>query len=84
MASFGSESCSEGRKLNNNMGQSFLEEKYWKSSKKSSEAYFRNSSSGRSSFTRRCSSLVKEQRAKFYIMRRCVTMLLCWHKYGDA
>jgi len=38
----------------------------------------------RSSFTRRCSSLVKEQRARFYIMRRCVSMLLCWNKYGDA
>ncbi|KAJ6986829.1 hypothetical protein NC653_020154 [Populus alba x Populus x berolinensis] len=26
------------------------------------------------SFGRRCSSLVKEQRARFYILRRCVTM----------
>jgi len=43
-----------------------------------------SSASNRSSFTRRCSSLVKEQRARFYIMRRCVSMLLCWDKYGDA
>ncbi|XP_065853395.1 small polypeptide DEVIL 4-like [Euphorbia lathyris] len=24
-------------------------------------------------------SLYKEQRAKLYIIRRCVVMLLCWH-----
>ncbi|XP_058211570.1 small polypeptide DEVIL 13-like [Rhododendron vialii] len=40
----------------------------------------RNSSSRKcSAFVRRCSSLAKEQRARFYIMRRCVTMLVCWH-----
>ncbi|GJM95366.1 hypothetical protein PR202_ga12093 [Eleusine coracana subsp. coracana] len=26
----------------------------------------------------RLASLVKEQRARFYIIRRCVTMLVCW------
>ncbi|KAJ1265959.1 hypothetical protein BS78_08G113900 [Paspalum vaginatum] len=26
----------------------------------------------------RLASLVREQRARFYIMRRCVTMLVCW------
>ncbi|CAN6284762.1 unnamed protein product [Urochloa humidicola] len=31
-----------------------------------------------SSFSSRCAGLVKEQRARFYIMRRCVTMLVCW------
>ncbi|XP_042486986.1 small polypeptide DEVIL 16-like [Macadamia integrifolia] len=36
------------------------------------------------SFGQRCSRLVKEQRAKFYILRRCVTMLLCWHECGDS
>ncbi|RRT54933.1 hypothetical protein B296_00034662 [Ensete ventricosum] len=30
------------------------------------------------SFTSRCASQVKEQRARLYIMRRCVTMLVCW------
>ncbi|KAJ9684659.1 hypothetical protein PVL29_016900 [Vitis rotundifolia] len=35
------------------------------------------------SFGRRCSRLVKEQRARFYILRRCVTMLVCWHECGD-
>ncbi|PKA51968.1 hypothetical protein AXF42_Ash008197 [Apostasia shenzhenica] len=32
----------------------------------------------RRSFAGRCGSLVKEQRARFYIMRRCVAMLICW------
>lgn len=35
------------------------------------------------SFARRCSSLVKEQRARFYIMRRCIIMLICWREYPD-
>ncbi|KAG8096586.1 hypothetical protein GUJ93_ZPchr0013g33829 [Zizania palustris] len=34
--------------------------------------------SSSSSFSSRCAGLVKEQRARFYIMRRCVTMLVCW------
>ncbi|URE31984.1 DVL family [Musa troglodytarum] len=29
----------------------------------------------------RCAGLAKEQRARFYIMRRCVTMLVCWRDY---
>lgn len=36
------------------------------------------SSASGSSFSSRCAGLVKEQRARFYIMRRCVTMLVCW------
>nr|DAD28534.1 TPA_asm: hypothetical protein HUJ06_030002 [Nelumbo nucifera] len=35
------------------------------------------------SFGQRCSRLVKEQRARFYILRRCVTMLVCWNECGD-
>ncbi|CAL1374552.1 unnamed protein product [Linum trigynum] len=38
----------------------------------------------RCSFTRKCARLVKEQRARFYIMRRCVTMLICWRDYSDS
>ncbi|CAI0471412.1 unnamed protein product [Linum tenue] len=26
----------------------------------------------------KCSHLVKKQRAKFYILRRCIALLLCW------
>ena len=33
------------------------------------------------SFSSRCASVAKEQRAKFYIVRRCVTMLICWRDY---
>ncbi|KAL4371362.1 hypothetical protein HN51_040339 [Arachis hypogaea] len=35
------------------------------------------------SFGQKCSHLVKKQRAKFYILRRCVAMLLCWHERAD-
>ncbi|XP_057523703.1 small polypeptide DEVIL 11 [Amaranthus tricolor] len=42
-----------------------------------------NSSNKRCAFSRKCARLVKEQRARFYIMRRCVVMLICWRDYGD-
>ncbi|BFG39367.1 hypothetical protein CerSpe_256410 [Prunus speciosa] len=29
-----------------------------------------------------CWSMIREKRSRFYIVRRCVVMLLCWHKYG--
>ncbi|RYR46347.1 hypothetical protein Ahy_A07g032084 isoform E [Arachis hypogaea] len=35
-------------------------------------------------FATKCARLVKEQRARFYIMRRCVTMLICWREYSDS
>ncbi|KFK36861.1 hypothetical protein AALP_AA4G181100 [Arabis alpina] len=39
----------------------------------------------RCAFTRKCARLVKEQRARFYIMRRCVIMLICWRdNYYDS
>ncbi|KAF8022081.1 hypothetical protein BT93_G2276 [Corymbia citriodora subsp. variegata] len=43
----------------------------------------RSPSQRRCAFARRCARLVSEQRARFYIVRRCVTMLLCWRDYGD-
>ncbi|XXG75240.1 hypothetical protein AAC387_Pa07g3791 [Persea americana] len=62
----------------------YFDEK-WKLSKKEGRGSFlRSSSRGRSSFTRKCATLVKEQRARFYIMRRCVTMLVCWRDYSDS
>ncbi|XP_061337899.1 small polypeptide DEVIL 13-like [Gastrolobium bilobum] len=36
------------------------------------------------SIGRKCTNLAKEQKARFYIMRRCVAMLVCWHKHGDS
>ncbi|KAF3441836.1 hypothetical protein FNV43_RR15751 [Rhamnella rubrinervis] len=35
------------------------------------------------SFGQKCSHLVKKQRAKFYILRRCIAMLVCWHERGE-
>lgn len=34
------------------------------------------------SFGRKCNHLVKNQRARFYILRRCIVMLLCWHEHS--
>ncbi|CAL1401970.1 unnamed protein product [Linum trigynum] len=34
------------------------------------------------SIGRKCTNLAKEQKARFYIMRRCVAMLVCWHKHA--
>nr|CAB3459926.1 unnamed protein product [Digitaria exilis] len=31
----------------------------------------------------RLSRKIKEQRARFYIFRRCVSMLICWHEDAD-
>ncbi|KAL8458818.1 hypothetical protein ACS0TY_036355 [Phlomoides rotata] len=42
-----------------------------------------SSSSKSNKFTRKCVSLVKEQRARIYILRRCATMLCCWYIQGD-
>nr|XP_018624418.1 uncharacterized protein LOC104090541 isoform X2 [Nicotiana tomentosiformis] len=64
--------------------QFYLDDK-WKLSKKESLARScRSSHNKRCAFTRKCASLVKEQRARFYIMRRCVTMLICWRDYRDS
>ncbi|MED6119031.1 hypothetical protein PIB30_117186 [Stylosanthes scabra] len=41
------------------------------------------SSSSSASIGRKCTNIAKEQKARFYIMRRCVAMLVCWHKHGD-
>ncbi|KAM5583558.1 small polypeptide DEVIL 13-like [Rosa sericea] len=43
----------------------------------------RSFSQKNSSISRKCSSLAKEHKARFYIMRRCVAMLVCWHKHGS-
>ncbi|KAL9418524.1 hypothetical protein AB3S75_036478 [Citrus x aurantiifolia] len=78
--------------------QFYLGEK-WKLSKKEGSSRSRSSSSStttafiksastsarrRCSFSRKCARLVREQRARFYIMRRCVTMLICWRDYNDS
>ncbi|XP_019244023.1 PREDICTED: uncharacterized protein LOC109223964 [Nicotiana attenuata] len=37
----------------------------------------------KSNISRKCVSLIKEQRARLYIVRQCATMLLCWYIQGD-
>ncbi|WOH06094.1 hypothetical protein DCAR_0625517 [Daucus carota subsp. sativus] len=35
------------------------------------------------SFGKKCGHLAKTQRAKFYILRRCIAMLVCWRDRND-
>ncbi|KAK2987676.1 hypothetical protein RJ640_002169 [Escallonia rubra] len=44
----------------------------------------RSSSQRCADFTRKCSSLAKEQKAKFYIVKRCIAMLISRNKHGDS
>nr|KYP44755.1 hypothetical protein KK1_033733 [Cajanus cajan] len=55
------------------------------SSSSSTSPLMKNNSSTQKkcAFARKCARLVKEQRARFYIMRRCVIMLICWHEYSE-
>jgi hypothetical protein len=34
--------------------------------------------------SRGCLAVAREQRSRFHIFRRCVAMLVCWHKYKKA
>ncbi|KAK4792211.1 hypothetical protein SAY86_022646 [Trapa natans] len=36
-----------------------------------------------SNITKKCTNLAKEHKARFYIMKRCITMLVFWNKHGD-
>jgi len=36
---------------------------------------------GSRSLRRRCSGVMKEHRGRFYILRRCIIMLVCWKDY---
>ncbi|KAE9620480.1 hypothetical protein Lalb_Chr01g0003531 [Lupinus albus] len=36
------------------------------------------------SIGKKCTNIAKEKKARFYIMRRCVAMLVCWHKHGHS
>ncbi|KAJ0963624.1 hypothetical protein J5N97_028746 [Dioscorea zingiberensis] len=50
--------------------------------KKKKSYYYRDPWRGGQSrsFRHRCIVLVREQRARFYILRRCVVMLVCWRE----
>ncbi|KAK7257824.1 hypothetical protein RIF29_32074 [Crotalaria pallida] len=43
----------------------------------------RSYSQKNSSIGKKCTNIAKEQKARFYIMRRCVAMLVCWHKHDS-
>ncbi|XP_052156571.1 small polypeptide DEVIL 10-like [Oryza glaberrima] len=52
----------------------------------SSEELLKSSSSSRrmtkpAELRRRCYAVLKQQRTRLYILRRCVSMLLCWHEH---
>ncbi|KAF2576062.1 hypothetical protein F2Q70_00005520 [Brassica cretica] len=34
------------------------------------------------SVTRKCRDVAKEHKSRFYIIKRCVLMLVCWHKHA--
>ncbi|PON36211.1 DVL [Parasponia andersonii] len=40
---------------------------------------FTNTKRKGNGFSRKCAILVKEQRARIYVLCRCATMLLCWN-----
>ncbi|XP_021903113.1 uncharacterized protein LOC110818516 [Carica papaya] len=33
-------------------------------------------------FRKRCLLMVKQQKTRFYILGRCISMLLCWHDHS--
>lgn len=41
-----------------------------------------SSSSSSRRIGKRCLLIAKQQRTRFYILRRCITMLLCWHAHA--
>jgi hypothetical protein len=47
----------------------------------SQQAAQSSSSSSSSRLSKKCVEAVKEHRARFYIVRRCVSMLVCWRDY---
>ncbi|XP_062090715.1 small polypeptide DEVIL 10 [Humulus lupulus] len=36
----------------------------------------------KSGLRKRCLLMVKQQKTRFYILGRCVSMLLCWHDHS--
>ncbi|KAL1298467.1 hypothetical protein HN51_042825 [Arachis hypogaea] len=47
-------------------------------------SFSQKNTSSPASIGRKCTNIAKEHKARFYIMRRCVAMLVCWHKHGDS
>ncbi|KAI3701468.1 hypothetical protein L6452_26568 [Arctium lappa] len=36
----------------------------------------------KATFQKRCLTMAKQERTRFYILRRCVSMLLCWNNHS--
>ncbi|KAI3709508.1 hypothetical protein L2E82_39270 [Cichorium intybus] len=36
----------------------------------------------KATFQKRCLTMAKQHRTRFYILRRCVSMLLCWNNHS--
>jgi hypothetical protein len=51
------------------------------SSSSSSQEQQRQEQESRRRLSKKCVEAVKEHRARFYIVRRCVSMLVCWRDY---
>ncbi|MQM12752.1 hypothetical protein Taro_045671 [Colocasia esculenta] len=45
-------------------------------------AHRRSGACRRSGLRRKCLTMVKQQKTRFYILGRCVSMLLCWHAHA--
>ncbi|TKY47441.1 DEVIL protein [Spatholobus suberectus] len=93
MASTCASTCSGSSNNTESAPPLYFNNEKWKLSKKegsstrsrsSTSPLMKNSTQRRCAFARKCARLVKEQRARFYIMRRCVIMLICWHEYNDS
>ncbi|EPS68487.1 hypothetical protein M569_06283 [Genlisea aurea] len=50
----------------------------------SSSSFTRSSSQKCAEFTHKCSSIAKEHKARFYIVKRCICMLVGLKKEGDS
>ncbi|RAL37229.1 hypothetical protein DM860_004151 [Cuscuta australis] len=44
----------------------------------------RRRSSRKSGLRKRCLTVAKQEKTRFYILRRCIMMLLCWQNHSVA
>ncbi|XVF34786.1 hypothetical protein REPUB_Repub18cG0088500 [Reevesia pubescens] len=56
--------------------------RYFLSSSKSDPSCSRSQKHRNPSFRKRCFSMAKQQKTRFYILGRCISMLLCWHDHS--
>ncbi|KAL5720430.1 hypothetical protein ACHQM5_013099 [Ranunculus cassubicifolius] len=52
------------------------------SSSSSNSSMGRSISRSSSSFSRKCLSIAKQQKTRFYILGRCISILLCWQSHS--